>query len=101
MPARYQTITFEADGVSSTTKVEALSWDEVRNERNMALLHTDKYTYADRWATLTAQQQTEITNFRAALRSIPQDYDDAEDVVFPAKPSWINDPISDSIFTGE
>ena len=100
MPARYTTVKFAADGVTSTETSYALSWSEVRYERDIALALTDKYTYADRWATLTAQQQTDITNFRASLRSIPQDYDDAEDVVFPAKPSWINDPISDSLFTG-
>ncbi len=101
MPARYQTITFEADGVSSTTKVEALSWDDVRQERNLALSHTDKYTYADRWASLTTQQQTDISTFRSALRDIPQKYTKSEDVIFPLLPSWLNEPISDSIFTGK
>ena len=101
MPARYTTIKFAADGVTSTTTLHALSWDEVRNERDLALSHTDKYTYADRWATLTTQQQADITAFRAALRSVPQDYTDAEDVVFPEKPSWLNEPISDALFTGD
>ena len=101
MPARYTSVIFEADGVTSTTTLHPLSWDEVRNERDVALSLTDKYTYADRWAALTSQQQTDITTFRAALRSVPQDYSDAENVVLPLKPSWLNEPISDSLFTGE
>lgn len=101
MPVRYTEVKFAADGVTSTTNTYALTWDEVRNERDMALSHTDKYTLADRWASLTTQQQADITTFRAALRSVPQDYADAEDVVFPLLPGWLNEPIGDSLFTGK
>ena len=101
MPARYTNVKFGTDGVTPTVTLNPLNWDEVRNERDTALSLTDKYTYADRWASLTSQQQTDITTFRAALRSVPQDYSDAENVVLPLKPSWLNEPISDSLFTGE
>jgi len=101
MPARYTTVKFEADGVTSTTTSYALDWEDVRRERDTALMFTDKYTYADRWSTLTAEQQTELTTFRSVLRDIPQTFANAEDVIFPVKPSWLNEVLPESLFTGE
>ena len=82
-----------------TVSVNA-TWDDVRGERDMWLSNTDNWYWADRWATLDVDKQTELNAFRQAWRDIT-DYFDAEDEVSqganaaadnaPVCPEWARD----------
>jgi len=65
----------------------------VRKARDIALGQTDIYCLSDRWSSLTAAQQSELSIYRQALRDLPgQDlsaYAIAAEVPFPSLPSFI------------
>ena len=100
MPCRKKYVFVDAKG-NTIEKEEVMSWEEIRFWRDQALVFTDHYTRSDRWGDLTSQQQTELKAFRKTLREIPQTYSEEKDVVFPAKPSWLNIEVNDYIFTGK
>ena len=64
-------------------------WNRIRAKRNQLLQETDIYMLVDKFETLTAEQQAELKAYRQALRDLPQTYSNPDDVVFPAKPSWL------------
>ena len=100
MPCREVTITVALDG-TSTSVTSPMDWEEIRYWRNYALVSSDIFTNGDRWDDLTDAQKTELKAFRRTLRDIPQTYLNAEDVIFPIKPSWLKIDVNDAIFTGE
>lgn len=61
-------------------------WAPIRAERNKLLADSDYITMADRWATLTEEEKTAWTNYRQALRDIPQNFENIWVVQFPEKP---------------
>jgi hypothetical protein len=100
MPCRNTEITVALDGTSTSTTVP-LDWEEIRYWRDYALVSSDIFTNSDRWEDLTDTQKTELKTFRRTLRDIPQTYSNAEDVIFPVKPSWLAIDVNEAIFTGE
>ncbi len=66
--------------------VEAeLPWRAARLERGMLLRNSDWTAVTD--TALSEAQQTAWETYRQELRDLPQDYDDAEDIVWPEAPS--------------
>jgi len=58
----------------------------VRSMRNDLLLESDKEVLSDRWALMTAEQQTAWTVYRQALRDMPSQAE------FPLAVVWPNTP---------
>lgn len=81
---------FGMDGVKTTSIKNEITWDEVRVYRNRCLIDTDMWMLADRWASLSEAQQTELTEYRQAMRDITDTDSDAWDAVndSPDAPSW-------------
>ena len=61
-------------------------WEVVRTQRDQLLTKSDIYVLPDRWNAMTLEEQTAWSEYRQALRDIPQVYDDPADVVWPTKP---------------
>lgn len=75
----------------------------IREERNRLLAETDHLMLSDNWNSLTSEKQTEWTNYRAALRAMPNDsaynslvgvyndtngeYEPSVTITWPTKPS--------------
>jgi hypothetical protein len=62
-------------------------WEVVRTQRDQLLTESDIYVLPDRWNVMTPEEQTAWSEYRQALRDIPQVYDDPADVVWPTKPT--------------
>jgi hypothetical protein len=58
----------------------ALTWADVRSERDGLLAATDWWAVSDR--AMSADE----TNYRQALRDVPQNFASPADVVWPTKP---------------
>ena len=100
MPCKQTQRQIALDGTITETSV-SLDWEEIRHWRDYALVLSDIFTNGDRWDDLTDSQKTELKTFRRTLRDIPQTYSNAEDVIFPVKPSWLAIDVNEAIFTGE
>lgn len=61
-------------------------WDAVRKRRDQLLAESDVYVLPDRWAAMTPEQQQVWTDYRQALRDMPQTFSDPAEVVWPLKP---------------
>lgn len=58
-------------------------WQDVRELRNKLLNESDKLVLIDRWEELTAEDQQKIKAYRSALRDLPLQNSDPNDVIFP------------------
>ena len=58
----------------------AMTWDEVRADRNRRLAETDFHALSD------VTMSDEMTAYRQALRDVPGDNADPEDISWPTKP---------------
>jgi len=67
------------------------TWDMIRQDRQFLLQASDLWVLVDRYSTLTSDQQTELTNYRKALRDLTSDYSTANEAAenFPDAPSWL------------
>ena len=98
---KYKIIKNKPDGTVEIFEEDLFNnWEDIRRERQWALDTSDRFTYADTWSTLNATQQKELSEFRQALRDIPQKYDSLDTVVFPKKPSWLNIEVNPDVHTG-
>lgn len=64
---------------------KARAWVELRNTRNEALLETDWTQGAD--APIDEAKKLEYQQYRAALRSLPENTTDPRSPTWPSKPS--------------
>ena len=60
--------------------VPAMTWDRVRTKRNRLLAETDFHALAD------VTMSDEMTAYRQALRDVPADNADPDDISWPTKP---------------
>jgi hypothetical protein len=67
-------------------ELEAQQIQLVRAKRDALLEESDILVLPDRWATYTQQKQIALSNYRQALRDLPENIDDPFDVVWPTKP---------------
>ncbi len=59
-------------------------WEIVRNRRDYLVSKTDFTQMPD--SPLTAEQKQAFADYRQALRDLPQQFDNPDDVVWPQKP---------------
>jgi hypothetical protein len=59
---------------------------EARAERDRLLADSDKHTLADRWAAMSAAQQTAWATYRQALRDVPEQPGFPQSIQWPIKP---------------
>tara|TARA_R110002020_G_scaffold361389_1_gene573959 strand:- start:66 stop:320 length:255 start_codon:yes stop_codon:yes gene_type:complete len=72
MEMNRKTIVYNGDEIISQT-FRDMSWDEVRDERNMLLMISD-------WRFMSDQSPSdEWIAYRVFLRDLPQNYDEAND----------------------
>tara|TARA_R100001163_G_C5068450_1_gene208755 strand:- start:3112 stop:3393 length:282 start_codon:yes stop_codon:yes gene_type:complete len=80
------------DAEGNRTQTRVLSEDEAREMlrqiRTPLLEETDLWMSVDRYNSLSAERQTELTTYRQALRDAPQS-SDPFNPDFPTKPSWM------------
>lgn len=79
-----------ADPEFTPEEIEANDWASIRYDRNLELLESDIYCLQDRWAGLSSREQTDLTNYRQALRDLPQAYATPGEVVWPTKPALVS-----------
>lgn len=73
------------DGKLTTVALVVLiSWDEIRNKRNILLTRCDWTQMPD--ADLTDEERAEWVVYRQALRDITESYNDPNEVVWPVAP---------------
>lgn len=67
-------------------------WMTLRSVRTMRLMQTDfMMTYDFYTSVLTEQEKTDLTTYRQALRDLPGNIEDPDDVVWPTKPQIVID----------
>lgn len=59
----------------------------VRNMRDSLLKQSDILVLPDRWATYTLERQTALSEYRQALRDLPENITDPFNVVWPVLPN--------------
>ncbi|EHU8077694.1 phage tail assembly chaperone [Vibrio cholerae] len=59
-------------------------WSMIRQKRDELIIETDWTQATD--APLSAEKKAAFLAYRQALRDIPQNYSDPDDVVWPTKP---------------
>ena len=62
------------------------AWVSLRSKRDTLLSQSDIYILPDRWATYTSEKQTEWSQYRQALRNLPQNITDPFNAAWPTKP---------------
>jgi len=58
-------------------------WQDVRRKRDALLIDSDAYLMPD----YPLEDKSDWEAYRQSLRDIPQDYDSADDVVYPEEPA--------------
>ena len=70
---------------SNASQVEA-KWYSVRFTRNNLLKESDIEIVSDKWDVMDSSLKSAWSDYRKALRDIPQTYSNPDDVVYPSKP---------------
>ncbi|MEZ8338781.1 tail fiber assembly protein [Vibrio cyclitrophicus] len=63
----------------------AAMWEQIRAERHSKLTETDFTQVGD--APITEEKKLAFAEYRQALRDLPQNFPDPNDVVWPEKPT--------------
>ncbi|WP_268810112.1 tail fiber assembly protein [Vibrio parahaemolyticus] len=79
-PAKYGLNQADVDKIHKDIK-----WSEVREIRDKLISETDWTQAPD--APLSTEKKSEFATYRQALRDIPQNYTNPDDVVYPDKPA--------------
>jgi hypothetical protein len=74
----------EAESLENAPKEK---WVRIRERRNELLNQSDLLVFPDLWASYTTEKQTAISNYRKALRDIPQTQTDPDNIVWPTTPN--------------
>lgn len=61
-------------------------WTELRSTRDRLLQESDIFVLPDRWDSYTNQQKTDWKTYRQALRDLPENITDINNVIWPSKP---------------
>ena len=80
-----KTVTFDDDAIGRELAKETMDV-LVRNKRNALLADSDTEVLPDRWASMGGAKQTEWTNYRQALRDLPENTADPKNPSWPEKP---------------
>lgn len=80
------------DPYQTAEEILAEKWMLLRSDRTTRLMQTDfMMTYDFYTSVLTEQEKTGLTAYRQALRDLPGDLEDPDDVVWPTKPQIVID----------
>ncbi len=90
-PAKHK-ITVKRDGLPDEVVEFNMTWEDIRSLRDAWLMDTDMWMLADKYASLTSQQQEDLTTYREALRNLPQSTTTglSSDCLLPDKPAWLD-----------
>ena len=80
-----QTVSFDDDAITADIFKEDTDRD-VRPKRNELLVKSDIAIMMDRWDGLSDVKKTEWTNYRQALRDLPENSSDPKNPVWPSQP---------------
>jgi len=72
-------------------ELEDQAWASLRAERDSLLTKTDFMMTQDYYASMTSQEQTDVTAYRSDLRDLPGDTVDPTDPTWPTKPQIVID----------
>jgi hypothetical protein len=64
-----------------------LKWNTARVQRNSLLQQSDLLVLPDLWASYTTEKQTAISTYRQALRDLPENQTDPDNIVWPTLPN--------------
>ena len=67
-------------------ELDAEQMQVVRVKRDALLRESDILVFPDRWETYTTERQAEISQYRQALRDLPENITDPFNVIWPTKP---------------
>jgi hypothetical protein len=70
---------------------EEIAWNELRGQRDNLLRATDFMMTTDFYASMTSQEQSDVTTYRQDLRDLPGDTADPYNPVWPTKPQIVID----------
>jgi hypothetical protein len=76
---------YESLPAPTQEQIASEKWAEVRVRRDRLMSACDWTQLPD--AALTAQQKLDWADYRQALRDIPQDFGNPDDVIFPEAPN--------------
>ena len=71
------------------------AWASLRVTRDRLLVNTDFMVLQDVYSNYTAQQQTDITTYRQALRDLPGNTADPASPTWPTKPQVVIDAVGE------
>lgn len=74
----------------SEEEINNEKWQKIRTLRNELLSESDIEVVIDKWQSYTDEQKNAWINYRRILREIPQEYSNPNNIVWPDKPSVIN-----------
>ena len=74
----------------SEEEINSEKWQKIRTLRNELLSESDIEVVIDKWQSYTDEQKNAWINYRRILREIPQEYSNPNNIVWPDKPSVIN-----------
>jgi len=72
-------------------EIEDNAWADLRSTRDQLLSQTDFMMTTDFYASMTSQEQTDVTTYRQELRDLPDDTVDPENPTWPTKPQIVID----------
>lgn len=74
----------------SEEEINSEKWQKTRTLRNKLLSESDIEVVIDKWQSYTDEQKNAWINYRRILRNLPQEYSNSDNIVWPDKPSVIN-----------
>lgn len=80
-----------ADAEFTQEELDAQAWAILRGDRDRLLSATDFMMTTDFYASMTSQEQSDVTAYRQDLRDLPDDTSDPYNPVWPTKPQIVID----------
>lgn len=80
---RFEWINSEWTAIPKTSEELA---EEARLQRDLLLVDSDKNVLPDRWASMSSEQQTAWSQYRQALRDLPNQNNFPLEINWPTKP---------------
>jgi hypothetical protein len=80
-----------ADDEFTSEEISSMNWSALREERNRLLSATDFMMTMDFYNGMSAQEQTDVTAYRASLRDLPSNTTDPANVTWPTQPQIVTD----------
>lgn len=82
-----------ADAEFTAQEITDNAWSALRGQRDMLLSATDFMMTVDFHGAMSTQEQTDVAAYRNALRDLPDNTVDPENLTWPTKPQIVTDHI--------